>query len=307
MTTIALKNLETPNERLSASLFLAVVIHVIMLFGVGFDWEQPVNRLNTTLDIILVQTITQAKTEDAEYLAQSSQEGGGNVEDKVRPATPVPSPFPDPSPAVISAAAPPELSAAPRQPMIEELATDQASTEETELRSHETPKEESPETGESDQTVPMIDKVSAATLIMNARNSVASLQTELDMSFNAYSQRARHKSISASTREYRYASYMDSWRVKVERIGNLNYPDQARRQQLSGKLILDVALNADGTIHELKILRPSPYPVLDDAALHIVRMAAPFAPFPKDIRQETDILHITRTWVFSSEDGLSSR
>ncbi len=100
---------------------------------------------------------------------------------------------------------------------------------------------------------------------------------------------------------------MEAWRAKVERVGNLNYPDEARRKKLSGSLILDVALNSDGSINEITIRRPSGQPVLDDAAVRIVKMAAPYAPFPEDFVKEVDILHITRTWQFQSSERFAAQ
>jgi len=91
---------------------------------------------------------------------------------------------------------------------------------------------------------------------------------------------------------------MEAWRAKVERVGNLNYPEAARRNKLTGSLILDVALNADGTVHQINVLRTSGSKVLDDAAIRIVELSAPFAPFPDNIKSEIDIMHITRTWQF---------
>ena len=116
-------------------------------------------------------------------------------------------------------------------------------------------------------------------------------------------QRPKRKFISASTKEYRYAAYMEAWRAKVERMGNLNYPEEARRRKLSGSLLLEVALNANGTINEIMIRRSSGEKILDDAAIRIVELAAPYAPFPQKIKQETGILHIIRTWQFMDNQG----
>jgi len=126
----------------------------------------------------------------------------------------------------------------------------------------------------------------------------ARLSAEISQSWEEYQKRPRQTFISARTRAYKYAAYMDAWRAKVERVGNLNYPEEAKRRDLSGDLIMDVALNPDGSIDSVTIKRSSGHAVLDDAAKRIVRLAAPFAPFPDDIRAETDILHITRTWQF---------
>jgi protein TonB len=134
---------------------------------------------------------------------------------------------------------------------------------------------------------------------------IDSLSAALDESRAIYAKRPRQTFISAATREYKYASYMEAWRRKVETIGNLNYPDEARRRDLSGSLILDVALNADGSINNITLRRSSGHRVLDDAAIAIVRLAAPFAEFPDNIRKETDVLHITRTWQFLRGNRLS--
>lgn len=136
---------------------------------------------------------------------------------------------------------------------------------------------------------------------------IASLSAELSDSMRSYAQRPREKRISSRTREYKYASYMHDWIAKIERIGTLNFPDEARRQHLSGSLLLDVALNADGSINNIAVLRSSGYHVLDDAALRIVHLAAPYAPFPAYIRRETDVLHIIRTWEFLSSSQLSTK
>jgi protein TonB len=136
---------------------------------------------------------------------------------------------------------------------------------------------------------------------------IASLSAEIRQRQAAYSGRERHKHISANTREYKYASYMDAWRAKVERIGKLNYPEEARRRKLSGSLLLDVAINVDGSVQSISLRRSSGIKVLDDAAMRIVRLAAPFAPLPENIRKDTDVLHIIRTWIFKSGDSLYTK
>ena len=142
-----------------------------------------------------------------------------------------------------------------------------------------------------------------ATALLALSLKIASSSAELDRKLEAQSQRPRLKFISASTKEYNYAAYMDAWRAKVERFGNLNYPDAARKNNLSGSLILDVALNADGSVNQITVRRSSGSKILDDAAIQIVKQSAPFAPFPDHIRKETDILHITRTWQFLNNIG----
>ncbi len=132
------------------------------------------------------------------------------------------------------------------------------------------------------------------------------LSAEIDQRLTAFEARPRRKWITARTREHAYAAYMEAWRKTVERIGNLNYPPEARSRGLSGSLSLDVALNADGTVAGILLRRSSGEKVLDEAAKRIVELAAPFAEFPPAIRAEVDILHIERTWRFSSGNRLDS-
>jgi protein TonB len=138
----------------------------------------------------------------------------------------------------------------------------------------------------------------AAQILASRGQEIASLSARIEEEAVAYANRPRRKAISASTQEYKYASYLDAWRRKVEAIGNLNYPEEAKRRQLYGSLILRVALRADGSLEEVRVLRSSGSDILDQAAVRIVHLAAPYAPFPPDIRKETDFLDITRTWQF---------
>ena len=133
---------------------------------------------------------------------------------------------------------------------------------------------------------------------------IAHLSAEIDQSMKAFSRQTRHRFISANAREFRDAAYLDAWRAKVERIGNLNYPDEAKRRNLSGSLVLDVAVNANGSLHDVLIRRSSGYKILDDAAVQIVKLAAPFAPFPEEMRKDTDVLHIIRGWQFLNDNRL---
>ena len=137
--------------------------------------------------------------------------------------------------------------------------------------------------------------------------AMAALSAEIERDLRAYAERPRRKWISASTREHRFAAYMDAWRRKVEEIGNLNYPEEAERRGLTGDLLLDVAIRPDGTVEEIALRRSSGERVLDDAAIRIVEIAAPFEEFPEDIAEDVDILHIERTWIFHSGHATTSR
>ena len=142
---------------------------------------------------------------------------------------------------------------------------------------------------------------------MSRSKEIARLSAEIDQSRKMFSHRPKKKYISSRTKEYRFASYEEAWRAKVERIGNLNFPDEAKRNKLSGHLRLAVTINADGSVKSIEIRKSSDHKILDDAAVRIVRLAAPYARFPEDIRKEYDQLVITRTWQFDAGNHLSTR
>ncbi|MBK1644224.1 hypothetical protein CKO25_06060 [Thiocapsa imhoffii] len=142
---------------------------------------------------------------------------------------------------------------------------------------------------------PVID---AAQILASRDQALDALTSRLDQSDDGALGRARRKSVSANTREFRYASYLEAWARKVERIGNLNYPQAAREQRMFGTLVLQVAVRSDGSVEQIRVVRSSGFELLDEAAIRIVELAAPFAPFPPDIAAETDVLDIVRTWRF---------
>jgi protein TonB len=146
--------------------------------------------------------------------------------------------------------------------------------------------------------------ISAADIFASRNAEMANLAARIQAESSAYASRARRKAISTATREYIYANYMEAWRRKVERIGNLNYPREARELGLFGSLILHVAVRADGSLEGIRVVRSSGHEVLDKAAIRIVELAAPFAPFPPNIKRETDVLDITRTWQFQRNNQL---
>jgi protein TonB len=270
----------TATDRFALTLFFALAIHAIIILGITFglyDNPPPENVL-PTLDI----TVSNRKTpppDEADYLAQTSQDGGGNVNEKVKPVLAVPEQAP--------AVRPQQPEAAPAQVLTARTSDIQVHQEKT-----DTPESEQPD-------------LTAAELIKRSMEMV-NLSEQLSETMQAYAKRPKQIFVSARTQEFRYANYMSEWVKKVERVGNLNYPDEARRAGISGKLMMDVALNADGSVRDIKILRPSGYAVIDEAAIRIVNLAAPFAPFPPEILKNADILHITRTWEFST-DRMKSR
>jgi len=143
--------------------------------------------------------------------------------------------------------------------------------------------------------------------LMSASLEMARLEAQINKQQDDYQKRPKRKSIGARAQEYRFASYVESWRQKVERIGNVNYPESAKDQKIYGQLQLTVYIKSSGDVEKVEVRRSSGYPVLDNAAKRIVEMGSPYAAFPEDLRKEVDILDITRTWIFTKEDSLATK
>ncbi|MFT5139597.1 MAG: protein TonB, partial [Rhodothermales bacterium] len=143
------------------------------------------------------------------------------------------------------------------------------------------------------------DLPSAAELMQQSRQ-IADLRPNMQRNEDWKSRLPRRKFISANTREYEFASYMQAWVAKVERVGNINYPIEVRRRKLVGNLLMTVGISRDGSVENIEIMRSSGLKELDDAAVRIVRLAGPYSPLPDNISSKVDVLHITRTWKFSS-------
>lgn len=145
---------------------------------------------------------------------------------------------------------------------------------------------------------PRARPISAAQILASRDQVLASLSSNPSDARLADTSPLRRRTLTASTREYMYANYLESWRRKVERIGNLNYPEHAKEKHLYGSLVLQVAVRADGSLESVRVRQSSGHQVLDEAAIRIVELAAPFAPFPDSIRAQYEVLDIVRTWQF---------
>ncbi|MDH5370617.1 MAG: TonB family protein, partial [Gammaproteobacteria bacterium] len=157
------------------------------------------------------------------------------------------------------------------------------------------------------EETPITTKNLTAAQLFERSQQIAKLSAEINKLKKAYQQTPKHTWVhGANAKKYRFASYMDAWRAKVERIGNLNYPELVSKNNLTGSLLLDVAINPDGSIHSARITRSSGYSELDRAALRIVNMSAPFPPLTKDILKDTDVLHIPRVWRFQQGSHLQT-
>jgi protein TonB len=161
-------------------------------------------------------------------------------------------------------------------------------------------------TQQTDVEQPEQELPTAADLMQQSRQ-MASLEEEVSQERNWKSKLPRREFISANTRQYEFAAYMSAWVAKVERVGNLNYPSELRRKKLHGDLVLTVGIRQNGTVESINVKRSSGTAEIDEAALSIVRLAAPYAPLPENIRDRVDVLHITRTWRFESALGVGGR
>ncbi len=280
-------------DRLSFTLFLALAIHAMIVFGISFTREDPLPAPHT-MEITLAQFDDNEKPEQADFMAQTNQQGSGSEDTPTTLSTPSPAEFQD---SQIRETAQP-LFAPPTQPeprVVEKQFVVSASKSLFKTPVIDTQEQEIDQP--QDQPRPSL---------MERSLEIASLEAELAQKQRAYAKRPRVTRLTAaSTMKTSDAYYMKSWLEKVERIGNLNYPEEARKKEIYGRLRLLVALYASGDVKEIRVLHSSGHKVLDDAAIRIVRLAAPFSPFPEDVRKERDILEIIRTWSFQ-EKGLSS-
>lgn len=283
----------TPWDRFTLTLAVALLLHALIILGVTFGMDAPPDPRFDTMQVTLVYESSEAP-DQATVLAQANLRGGGEQTPETPGATQQPE---QQQPAQAPEAPPPEM-----MEMMEIAAVSEPEPfmpGEELLTAEDNPTEQVPPQGESraeNKPVPK-PRINARSLLTN-RRQIAALSAEIKRRESAWAKLPRRKFISANTREHSYASYMERWRRRVETLGNQNYPHQAIKRNLSGTLILTTALNADGTINDITLRKSSGHKILDEAALHIVRLGAPYAPFPQEIRREVDILHITRTWKF---------
>jgi len=301
--------LEHSQDRLSVGLFIALLLHLFIIFGLGFAMPQSSARLSSRMDVVLVQTKTESEPVKAKFLAQVNQDGGGDSQEVQRASSPTNADYPDPIPNITSAAVPQNIAAAPKPKKQTQLLAKKSKIKTHDPKPTKTPKPDPKTSGIDLQSTPNIPKISASSLILNAKQAVASLQAELDANLQSFKDKPPHKYISARTKAHAYASYMDSWRIKVERLGQRHFPQAARKQKLFGSVILDVAIRSDGTVIDVQIMEPASDSILNDAAVRIANLGSPYAIFTDQIKAElgeNGILHIIRTWRFDSDGRFSN-
>ena len=281
----------TAKDRLGMTLFFAIIFHGILILGITFISEPSAKqKIPPSLNVILVNTTNSSTPEKADYLAQVSQDGGGNSKEKVRPTDLFSAHTLSQQPGIAA-----QQQLATVQPQNKQIKQDAVLTQNksnikiaSRKKTTEDNPHNQPQTNQQQQTIS------------------ARLVEELSLVYQEHSQKPKEKFINSRTKEYIAASYMHQWVDKVERLGNADYPDEAIRNKLSGTLILDVVINADGSLRDIELRRSSGHQILDDAAKRIVKMAAPFSPFPENLEKQADVIHITRSWEFHSTNELKT-
>jgi len=260
---------------------LSLALHGLLL-GTTFPRIKPEPEPLRALSVIIAPDTAHARPEKATRVAQADSDGG----DRGRRATN----------ARIAQA--PE--ATPVTQAEQAVHTLERRVQELRRLSEQTPEPPPPQTAPESPATPTFNRAE----LLAQGSKLAKLETEIARDAETYQKRPRRKVFGATAVGVNYARYVEDWRTKVEAIGNLNYPQQARDKNLSGTLQLLVALRADGTVERIELRRSSGQPILDEAAQRIVELGAPYAPFPDALRKDTDILEVIRTWTFSRDQRL---
>ncbi len=293
MSHAAPKIVISHNDRLGLTLFLAIVLHALILLGISFSSEDPDKpKLIPTLDITLVQQKSEQAPDKADYLAQENQKGGGNTQKKVRHRAVQSKPSPDKS----QGQADQNVTASKLKPQkkgdVQVLTQQQA--------------DRKVNASNKDPSKVRTATVSTQELVRRSRE-IARLTAKNDADWLAYTQLPDSKRLVANTQRAADAAYLAAWTRKIEKIGEMNFPYQARRNKLSGVLLIEVTLKPDGSLVSVRILKSSGHKILDKAAMDIVKLGAPYARVPAEVLEDRKILRILRTWSFTVDNKLYSR
>ncbi len=286
----------TVRTRLGATAVLSLLVHGFVIFGLTFSVPdlRALKDMTPPLEVVLVNAKSPSKPVKADALAQHHLDGGGNTDARQRARTPLPAIRQDTQTVELQAA----------QKRVEQL---EREAQQLLTRAAASERVDSAPTQPAPQAAPEQAPPISAAELMQKSLVIARLEAQINKDMNAYQERPRRKFIGSRTREYRFARYVEDWRHKIERIGELNYPQAARDQRVYGSLVATVSIKADGSLERVQVDRSSGHKLLDEAAIRIVTMAAPYAPFPENISRDTDIVHITRTWMFTRADQFVSQ
>ena len=273
---------------MQVALLASVAAHALVIVGVSIRppsilrWDAPHN----VMDVVLVNARSTTKPLKADALAQANLDGGGNTDQKLRARSPFPSVETKNDPS--------------RELKAGEARVKQLEAEAKQLMTQMQSKAMVAQVQPAPQETAKPD--AQARDLIERSLEIERLEAQIRREHQAYQERPKKKFVGARAEEYRFAQYVDNWRAKIERVGNLNYPEEAKTRKIYGSLQLTVGIKTDGEVESVEINRSSGKRVLDQAAIRIVRLAAPFDRFPQNIKVDTDILYITRTWTFTRAD-----
>jgi protein TonB len=277
-------------ERLGATFVLSLLVHGMLILGLGFALEDAAPVL-PTLDVMLTQTQTALTPAQADFLAQTNNQGGGDQDRSTRPGEAQSGLLPQPEPGV--AARPLRAqSPAPHPPPEARIVASQRADAAL----------PQPQARPESEPSPLLQGEQKIELDI----AMARLAAEIHLRSQRYAKRPKRKFVSASTREYAWAAYLREWVDRVERVGNLNYPEEARRRHIGGVVVINVGIRRDGSVERADIVQSSNIPILDAAALRIAKLAQPYPPLPKT-EEDPDILNVVRTWQFMPGGELIDR
>ena len=279
--------------RLGFTLLIATLLHLAIILGVSFTFSD-LPELSKSLDVTLATFKSEKEPEKADFIAQDSQLGSGSLEEAAVPKTTEKAPYQDTKVNKVQVES--SVEPTPVIPEVKKVIT--------------TPKPQPQKVVSTPKPQPKPKPVRKTPVLDREQLSaeIASLEAELAFEQQQYAKRPRiNRQNTAATKRDISAWYRDAWRKKVERIGNLNYPEEARRNSLYGSLRVLVIVRSDGSLELMRVLESSGHPILDKAALNIVRLSAPFAPFTGELAANYDQVEIIRTWRFERGDRLSSQ
>ena len=288
-TAIAVPKISS-NDRFSFTFLLALAAHALIILGVGFEIIKSHSAPPSTIEVILTKTQNIDEPQDAKVIAEHNQVQSGSVDFDARPTSP--------SVTNQSFQGKQQANSKASQKTSTRVAENQLTLHQNEKNAEEISRKIT-----SERQI----KFDQDELRKNQQN-VAQLVSELSKEKQLYAKRPRINHIDTlSAKSSVEAKYIKDWVQKVEIIGNINYPDQARRKKLSGTLILSVLVNHDGNVISSILQQKSGQRLLDDSAVKIVKLAAPFKQFPPQMREEYDQLMITRTWVYHSDHKFTTQ
>jgi len=274
------------SDSLLVALFLAAVIHVILILSVNFSVDLP-EKINKSIEITITQTVAKNAPKKAHYLAPDNQVGAGETYQKPTP--------------------PKQQLPSEGKSLKRDLKKNLKQKKVVRSKRVMTKAQSDVKINSAKKAQTKIEDIKPQLSTDTLVKQIAKLGAKIRYSQkNAEESRIKFVN-SVSTHKYLAAQYILDWQRKVERTGNLNYPEIARKKNFKGSLVMDVGVKQDGSIYSIRISRSSGNKALDDAAKRIVTMSAPFAPLPKELRKELDVLVITRVWQFSDESGMSTR